>query len=154
MQISDLLKSLGQDSFGELIRTISIGKLKTYQLYDPLKARTRVVKLNTEGLRKATGRLWERVSANDDDLSKDLVQAVLLSNLPMIISVLNFLEIPHNDGFFADDIDPKKYLKDGWAERVLEHFKGVYPDSVLRLYVGHLAWETTGDGADKGGAKS
>ena len=143
MQISELFIDLGQDGFNQLIRGISIGKLKTYQLYDALKARTRIPKLNVEGLRKATGRLWERVSGKDDDLSKDLAQAVLLSNLDMIIAILDFLGIPHQNGFFANDIDTKPYFTEGWPERVLEHFKGKYSDPILRFYVAHLAWESS-----------
>jgi hypothetical protein len=147
MPISDVFIDLGQESFGQLLRSISIGKLKTYQLYDGLKARTRLTKLNVESLKKATGRLWDRISAQDNELSQDLAQAILLSRMDMIIAVLDFLGIPHKDGFFAEDTKPRQYLTDGWGERVVEHFKGVYPEPVLRFYVAHLALESVSEDA-------
>jgi hypothetical protein len=32
-------------------------------------------------------------------------------------------------------------LTEGWQERVLEKFKDVYPEPLLRFYIAHLAWE-------------
>ena len=77
----------------------------------------------------------------DEEYAQDLSQAVLVSHLDMIVAVLNFLGIPHEDGFFAKDLDAKAHLTDGWQERVHEKFKDVYPDSLLRFYTAHLAWE-------------
>src|ERR1022692_2848035 len=37
MQLSEVYLALGESGFGQLIRGISIGKLKTYQLYDAFK---------------------------------------------------------------------------------------------------------------------
>jgi hypothetical protein len=69
------------------------------------------------------------------------VGAVLVSHLDMIVAVLNFLGIPHEDGFFAKDLDAKPHLTEGWQERVLEKFKDVYPEPLLRFYIAHLSWE-------------
>ena len=133
--------SLGEDGFGEVIHSVSIGKLKTYQLYDRLKTRTHLPKLNAESLQKATPRLWARLAEKDEEYAQDLSQAVLISHLDMIVAVLNFLGIPHEDGFFAKDLDAKPFLTEGWQERVLEKFKDVYPEPLLRFYTAHLAWE-------------
>src|SRR5215475_6796107 len=62
MQLSEVYLKLGEDGFGKLIRSISIGKLKTFQVYDGFKASARLVKVNTESLRKATPRFWARIS--------------------------------------------------------------------------------------------
>ena len=141
MALTDVFLTLGEDGFGQLIRSVSMGKLKTYQLYDRIKTRAHLPKLNSETLLKASPRLWTRLSEKDEEFAQELSQAVLVCHLDMIVAVLNFLGIPHEDGFFAKDVDPKPYLTEGWQERVLEHFKGVYPDSLLRFYTAHLAWE-------------
>src|SRR5690348_2937671 len=114
MHISDVYLSLGQEAFGELIRGISIGKLKTYQIYEPFKVRARLHKLNTETLRKAAPRFWTRLSERDEDFAKDLAQAVLVSHLDMITAVLDFLGVPHENGFFSKDMDAKPYFAEGW----------------------------------------
>ena len=59
----------------------------------------------------------------------------------MIVAVLDFLKIPHEDGFFVKDLDATPYLQEGWRDRVLEHFKETYPEPLIRFYTGHLAWE-------------
>src|SRR3954447_16038884 len=104
MQISEVYLGMGQDAFAQLIRGISIGKLKTYQIYEGFKVRTHLHKLNTETLRKAAPRLWERALA-EEDFAKDFAQAILVSRLEMIIAVLDFLTVPHENGFFAKDMD-------------------------------------------------
>ena len=141
MPLTDVFLSLGENGFGAVLHSISIGKLKTYQLYDRLKTRTHLPKLNSESLHKATPRLWARLSEKDEEYAQDLSQAVLISHLDMIVAVLNFLGIPHEEGFFAKDLDAKPHLTDGWQERVLEKFKDVYPEALLRFYTAHLAWE-------------
>ena len=141
MLLAEAFLKLGEESFAQLIRSISIGRLKTYQLYEPFKTRARVVKLNTESLRKAVPRFWARVSQQEEEFAKDLAQAVLLSHLDMIRAVLGFLEIPSEDGFFAKDLDASKYLTDGWQRRVYDKFRSAYPEPALLLYVNHLAWE-------------
>ncbi|MGH9662719.1 MAG: hypothetical protein ACRD96_29485 [Bryobacteraceae bacterium] len=141
MALTDVFLTLGRDSFLQLIRGISIGKLKTYQIYDRVKTRTHLAKLNAENLQKAAGRLWDRLGERDDEFAQDLSQAILVSHLPLIIEVLNFLGIPHEDGFFAKDVDARPFLTEGWQERVHEKFQGACPDAVLRFYTGHLEWE-------------
>ena len=141
MALTDVFLTLGEDGFGQLIRGVSMGKLKTYQLYDRIKTRTHLPKLNAESLQKATPRLWARLSEKDEEYAQDLSQAVLVSHLDMIVAVLNFLGIPHEDGFFAKDTDAKAQLTEGWKERVHEKFKDVYPEPLLQFYTSHLAWE-------------
>jgi hypothetical protein len=141
MPLTDVFLSIGEDGFGRVIHSISIGKLKTYQLYDRFKTRTHLPKLNAENLQKATPRLWARLSEKDEEYAQDLSQAVLVSHLDMIVAVLNFLGIPHEDGFFAKDLDATPHLTEGWQERVLEKFKDVYPEPLLRFYIAHLSWE-------------
>jgi hypothetical protein len=141
MQISDVYLGLGQDAFAQLIRSISIGKLKTYQIYEGFKVRAHLNKVNTEGLRKAVPKLWDRIAGGDDDFAKDLAQAILVSHLDMITAVLDLLGIPHENGFFAKDMDAKPYFTDGWEQRVLEKFRDVFPEPLLLFYVNHLRWE-------------
>ena len=141
MPLTDVFLDLGQDGFGELLRGVSMGKLKTYQLYDRIKTRTHLLKLNSENLHKATPRLWTRLSERDEEFAQDLSQAVLVCHLDMIVAVLNVLGIPNEEGFFAKDVDPKPYLTEGWRERVHEKFKDVYPEPLIRFYTAHLAWE-------------
>ena len=141
MPLTEVFLSIGEDGFGRVIHSISIGKLKTYQLYDRFKTRTHLPKLNAENLQKATPRLWARLAEKDEEYAQDLSQAVLISHLDMIVAVLNFLGIPHEDGFFAKDLDATPHLTEGWQERVIEKFKDVYPEPLLRFYTAHLAWE-------------
>jgi hypothetical protein len=145
MLLSDVFLGLGEESFTQLIRGISIGKLKTYQLYESFKTRAHLAKLNTEGLRKAVPRFWARVSQQEEEFTKDLAQAILLSHLDMIGAVLAFLEIPNEDGFFAKDLDASKYLTKGWQQRVYEKFRGAYSEPALLFYINHLAWELEKD---------
>ncbi len=145
MQLSEAFLSLGEDVFSQLIGQISIGKLKTYQLYEPLKTRAHLSKLNSETLRKSTPRLWARLKENDPDFTRDLAQAVLVTHLDLIVDVLNFLGIPNENGFFQKDLDAAPYLTDGWQQRVFEQFRSKYPEPVLRLYINHLIWELVKD---------
>src|SRR6185436_13789722 len=124
MQISDVYAGLGQEEFGQLIRGISIGKLRTYQIYEGFKVRARLHKLNTETLRKSVPKFWERV-AGDEEFGRDLAQAVLVSHLDLIGAVLDFLGVPHENGFFAKDMDAKPYFTEGWEDRVYDKFRGV-----------------------------
>jgi hypothetical protein len=141
MQISDIFLGLGEPALGQLMRSISIGRLKTFQLFERLKARMHVAKLNTEALRKATPRAWERLNQQDDEFATDIAQAILTSHLDMIQEILNYLKIPNEDGFFAKDFDASSYLKEGWREDVYEHFRGKYPEPLVLFYINHLAWE-------------
>ena len=143
MQLSDVYLALGQSGFSQLIRGISIGKLKTYQLYDAFKAEAHLTKLNTESLHRHIPQFWTRLAAHDEQFAKDLAQTVLVSHLDLIIAVLDFLGVPHEGGFFNKDLDAKAYLTEGWVERVFERFKAVYPEPVLLFYINHLSWELT-----------
>jgi hypothetical protein len=141
MQLTDVFLNLGEDQFSKLVRSISIGKLKTYQLYERFKLRTHVAKLNTENLRKATPRLWQRLQERSDEFATDISQAVLVSHLDMIIAVLNFLGIPHEEGFFVKDLDAAPYLTEGWQSRTYDRFKSQFPEVVVLFYINHLALE-------------
>jgi hypothetical protein len=135
--------ALGEDVFRDLLRHVSMGKLKTFQIYDRFKIRARLPKLNSESLRKAQPRLWERIEAGEEDFATDLSQVFLISHLDMIIDVLNFLNIPHQDGFFDKDLKPEQYLTEGWQERTYTQFAEKYPRSLLLFYINHLDWELT-----------
>jgi hypothetical protein len=144
MQITDVYLGLGQEAFGQLIRGISIGKLKTYQIYEGFKVRAHLSKVNTELLRKSIPKFWARISEPDEDFAKDLAQAVLVSHLDMITAVLDFLGVPHENGFFAKDMDPKPYFPEGWETRAHEKFREVFPEPILVFYINHLRWELLG----------
>ncbi|MGA1995759.1 MAG: hypothetical protein ABSH45_08260 [Bryobacteraceae bacterium] len=144
MQISDVYLGLGQEAFPQLIRGISIGRLKTYRIYEGFKVRAHLNKVNTEALRKASPRFWARIVEGDIDFAKDLAQAILVSHLDMIAAVLDLLGVPHENGFFAKDLDPKPFFTQGWEERVYEKFRSLYPEAVLVFYMNHLRWELLG----------
>ena len=141
MQLSEIFLGLGEGTFHQLLRTISIGKLKTYQLYDRMKVRLHLAKLNSEMMRKAEPRFLVRLSEHDEEFATDLAQAILVSHLEMIKAVLDELGVPNQDGFFDKEIDGAKYLTDGWERRVFDKFKSTYPEAVLLFYVNHLGWE-------------
>jgi hypothetical protein len=143
MQLSAIFIGLGEQSFTSLLRGISIGKLKTYQLYDRMKARLHLAKLNSENVRKAEPRFWARLGEGDEDFATDLSQAILVSYLDMIKAVLDDLGIPNQDGFFNKDIDGAKYLTDGWQQKTHDKFKEQYPAAVLLFYINHLDWEVS-----------
>jgi len=143
MQLSAIFIGLGEQSFTSLLRGISIGKLKTYQLYDRMKARLHLAKLNSEHVRKAEPRFWARLGAGDEDFATDLSQAILVSYLDMIKAVLDELGIPNQDGFFDKDIHGAKYLTEGWQQRIYEKFQEKYPPAVLLFYINHLDWEVS-----------
>lgn len=143
MQMCGVFRALGPDVFGQLVRGISIGKLRTYQVYERFKLRARLVKLNSEGLRKAAPKFWARIEAGEEEFATDLSQVFLLSHLDMIVDVLNFLNIPNEQGFFDKDLKPDQYLTEGWQGRVFENFSSKYPREVLLFYINHLDWELT-----------
>lgn len=141
MQLSDVYVDLGLDGFQQLVRSISIGKLKTYQVYEGFKVRARLGKLNTEALRKAAPRFWTRITERDEEFGRDLAQVILVSHLDMIGAILDFVGVPHDNGFFAKDMDPKPHFTEGWEARAIEHFRGQYPEPLLVFYINHLRWE-------------
>jgi hypothetical protein len=141
MQMCGVFQALGQEVFDQLIRGISIGKLKTYQVYERFKLRARLVKLNSESLRKAAPKFWSRILANEEDFATDLSQVFLLSHLEMIVDVLNLLGIPNEQGFFDKDLKPEQYLTEGWQARVYNEFSSKYKREILLFYINHLDWE-------------
>ncbi len=143
MQMCGVFQALGPDIFHQLIRGISIGKLRTYQVYERFKMRARLTKVNSEALRKAEPRFWARIEAGEEDFATDLSQVFLLSHLDMIVDVLNFLNIPNEQGFFDKDLKPEQYLTEDWHKRVFDQFAEKYPREILLFYINHLDWELT-----------
>ena len=141
MQLSDVFLGLGEDHFQQLMRSVSLGKLKTYQIYDRFKKRLYLNKLNSETLRKSAPRTWARIVERDEDFAADIAQAILISHMDMIKAVLDHLGIPHEEGFFAKDANVSNYLKEGWREQVWEKFHATFPTAPLLFYINHLAWE-------------
>jgi hypothetical protein len=141
MTISDVFVQLGEERLRQLVRGISIGKLRTYQLYERFKIRSRLTKLNTENLRLAVPRFWLRLQSQDAEFATDLSQAILIAHMEMIVAVLNFLGVPNNEGFFEKDLDASKYLTEGWQARTFEQFKANYPEDLLLFYINHLGCE-------------
>jgi hypothetical protein len=144
MQLSGVFQQLGEERLPVLLRGISIGKLKTYQLYERFKLRTHLAKVNTESLRKAAPRFWQRLGERDEEFATDLAQAILISHMDMIAAVLNFLGVPNEEGFFAKDLDARQHLTDGWQTRAYDRFKTEYPEVLLLFYLNHLGWELGG----------
>jgi len=141
MEMCGVFTALGPEVFQQLLRHVSMGKLRTYQIYDRFKIRAHLTKLNSETLRKAGPKLWARIEAGEEDFATDLSQVFLISHLDMIVDVLDFLKIPHQDGFFDKDLKAEEYLTPGWQERVYKEFPGKYPREVLLFYINHLDWE-------------
>ncbi len=141
MQMCGVFQALGQEVFGQLIRGISIGKLKTFQVYERFKLRARLVKLNSESLRKSAPKFWARIEAGEEEFATDLSQVFLLSHLDMIVDVLNALGIPNDQGFFDKDLNPEQYLTEGWRERIYIEFSPKYQREILLFYINHLDWE-------------
>lgn len=144
MQVCDVIAGMGEQSFAELLKRISISRLRTYQIYEHLKLRTRLAKLNTESLRKAAPRLWARITEQDADLATDLAQAILVSHLDMIIAALDKLGIQHQDGFFSKDADLSAQLSGSWQQATYDALKAGYPPVVLAFYLNHLGVESGG----------
>ncbi len=145
MQLSGVFLQLGEERLPLLLRGISIGKLRTFQLYERFKIRTHLSKVNTENLKKAAPRFWKRLSEYDEEFATDLSQSILIGHMDMIAAVLNFLGVPNEQGFFAKDLDAKRYLTEGWQNRAYDRFKAEYPDALLLFYINHLAWEMAGE---------
>lgn len=142
MQMCDVFRALGEARFADLLKGVSMGRLRTYQLYERMRLRCRLNKLNTETLRKSGFRLWERIQGGDEELASDLSQAILISQLDMIVEILNLLGVPHNDGFFSKDADVKQYLTGDWQQKAYDAFRSKYSAPVLLFYLNHLGAET------------
>ena len=87
--------------------------------------------------------MWTRISERDEEFAADVAQVLLVSQLDMIKAVLDFLEVPHEDGFFARDLEPAGKLTEGWQQRVYEEFREKHPEPMLVFYINHLSWELT-----------
>jgi hypothetical protein len=142
MQMCDIFRAFGEARFPELLKGVSMGRLRTYQIYERMRLRCRLNKLNTETLRKSGFRLWERILDNDEELASDLSQSILISQLDMIIEILDFLGVPHRDGFFNKDVDLKQHLTGEWQAKAYENFRPRYSAAVLLFYLNHLGAET------------
>ena len=141
MQVTDIYLGLGRDRLDALLRSVSIGRLKTYKLFDRMKMRLHVNKLNSEVLRKAAPRVWARIEERDEEFTAELSQAILISHFDIIKAVLDHLGVPHEEGFFAKDAEVATLLKDGWQTSAWEKFHTVYPPAPLLFYLNHLGWE-------------
>ena len=141
MQLSDIFLGLGRESLDQLLRAVSLGKLKTFQLFDRVKTRLHLTKLNQDNLRKCAPKLWTRFEAKDEQLAIDLSQAILVSHLDMIVETLNYLGVPHNDGVFEKDANVSQYLTGDWQQRAYDNFQAKHPKAVLVFYLNHLAHE-------------
>jgi hypothetical protein len=141
MQVTDIYLGLGRDRLDQLLRTVSMGRLKTYRLFERIKTRLHLNKLNTETLRKAAPRIWSRIEARDEEFTAELSQAILISHFDMIQAVLDHLGVPHEEGFFSKDTDVASLLKDGWQQSAWDAFREKFPQAPLLFYLNHLAWE-------------
>jgi hypothetical protein len=146
MQLCDIFLRLGEDRFQQLVRSISLGRLKTYQIFERVKTRLYLNKLNSETLRKAEPRVWARIGEHDEEFATDISQAILVSNLDMIQAILDHLGVPHDNGFFAKDAEVAQHLTDGWQQQVWDKFHSTANSSTqnnaaLLFYINHLAWE-------------
>jgi hypothetical protein len=143
MQLCDIYLGLGEATFRDLLKQISLGKLRTYQLFERMKFRLRVAKLNGESLMKSAPRQWARLrDESDGDLAMDLAQAILVCHVDsLIVPVLDFLGVPHKEGFFEKDADISAHLTAGWQQRVWDRYAAELPKSVLVFYLNHLAME-------------
>ena len=61
----------------------------------------------------------------------------------MIKAVLDFLGIPHEEGFSPRIWTRRTNLTDGWQQRALRASRTKYPEALLVFYINHLDWELT-----------
>lgn len=145
MLLCEVYAGLGEDRVLDLLRHISPGKLRTYQMYDRIKTRMHLDKINQESLRKIGPRIWARILAGEEVVAVEVSQAILVSHLDMIVAALDFLKVPHQEGFFDKDAVVADYLKDDWQQRVVDQLRGKYPETLLVFYLNHLAHEVDPD---------
>ncbi|MEZ5400423.1 MAG: hypothetical protein R2729_12195 [Bryobacteraceae bacterium] len=147
MPLCEIFTALGEENLKGCLSRVSLGKLKTYQLFERLKLRLHLGKLNQDALRRVGPKTFARVAAGEEELATDISQAILVSHLDMIVSVLDFLGVPHQDGFFDKDADIGKYLTEGWQQRAWAEHSSRFPGPVLLFYLNHLSHEVTPDAA-------
>lgn len=139
MDVHEVFTGLGEERFGELTGGISMGSLRTYKLFETLKIRARLGKLNRAKLRQATPKLWGRLSEGDEALAKDVAQAILVSHLDFVVEALDFLGISHDgNGFFDKDDEAEARLEEGWQQRTLENFRESNSEALVLFYINHL----------------
>ena len=142
MNLHEVYTGLGEERFRELMASVSMGSLRTYKLFETVKIRARLSKLNRAKLRQGTPKLWTRLADGDEDLAKDLAQAVLVSHLEFVVAALDFLGISHDgNGFFDKDDEAEAKLDDGWQKRTHEKFRESYAESLVLFYINHLDLE-------------
>lgn len=143
MELAEVYQALGEERTARLVRTVSIGALKTFGVYKDVKVRSQLHTLNRQKLRAAASKLWQRIVAGDKDLATTVGQAVLVSNVPLIIESLDFLEIEHDgNGYFDKDADYSKRFAAGWERTLFDRFRERYPEELVLFYVNHLGCET------------
>lgn len=148
MELTAVYAAFGSDRTSGLVQTVSLGALRTFGVYEAVKVRSRLKKLNRQKLRAAAPKMWERIKDGDTDLARDLTQAVLVSNIPLVVEVLDLLEIEHDgNGFFAKDGDYSSQFSNGWEQKVFKHCKDRFDTDLVLLYINHLGWEM--DALDK-----
>lgn len=143
MDLVGVYSALGRERCVRLVRMVSIGALRTFGVYQAVKIRSRLHTLNRQKLRAAAPKLWQRIADGDRGLARDLSQGILVSNIPFVVGVLDFLGVEHDgNGFFSKDSDHALQLASGWAERVYREFVGRFPEDLVLLYINYLGWET------------
>ena len=147
MVLSEMYAALGEERLREALRQVSISKLKTFQMYDRLKTRAHLAKLNSENLRNAAPKLLARIQEGDATLATELAQCILVTHMDMIVAVLNQLGVAHNEGFFDKDADVAAKLTGDWQQPVYDAQKDKFPRAVLVFYLNHLAAEVTPEAA-------
>ena len=145
MLLSEIYVQLGEDRLRELLRHVSLGKLKTFQMFDRLKTRCHLTKLNQEHLRNASPKLIARMKEGDDVLATELAQCVLVSHMDLIIAVLDKQGVQHQEGFFDKDADVASKLTGDWQQACYDAFAEKFPKSVLVFYLNHLGVEVNPD---------
>jgi hypothetical protein len=142
MHISDLYLSLGQDGLRQLLKSISMGSLRSYNLFERTRIRCHLKKLSSENLRASAPELYRRIEGGEEDLARELGQSILISNLGMIIEALDHLKLPHTDGFFPEDTKVAELLPADWQQKLYNHLTAKHPKEVVLFYINHLAMET------------
>ena len=142
MTLSEVFQGLGRERFDAILRGVSMGSLKRYQVYETFKIRARVTKLNREKLRAAASKLWARLEEGEEELAREIAQGALVSNINLVVDVLDFLGIEHDgNGFFDKDVSGEDELSEGWQARALAEFSERHPEPLLLLYINHLDFE-------------
>jgi len=101
--------------------------------------------VNTEVLAQVRARFWAGSPRERKTSLKTWPRQYWWSHIDMITAVLDFVGAPHENGFLRQENDPKPYSP-RLENRVLEKFRGQYPEPLLLFYINPLEWETLGAG--------